>query len=87
MYLLFTTHLIDDIAVRVDDDAVLHEVGGGFPRRRAALSLLSLGGTENAPHDGHRRGARQPHDPHRTGRASGGGHNGGDGGGALGGGC
>lgn len=69
--------------MRVDDNAVLDDVGGGPPWRKAALPLLSLRRDEHASDDGHRGGARQPHDPHGARGTSGGGHDGGDGGRAL----
>ena len=69
-------YLVDDTAARVENDAVLDDVAGGPPLARAVdLS----GGTEDAADNGHRGGAREPHDPHGGRRASGGRDDGGDG--------
>lgn len=65
--------------MRVRNDAVLDDMAGGPPRRRAAIKALPLlcpRRTEHAAGDSHRRGTGQPYDPDGSRRTTQRSHNG-----------
>ena len=55
-------YLVNNAAVRVECESVLHEVAARLPRRRRPPGP---GRTENAVGDDDGVGAGEPHDPHR----------------------